>query len=268
MYKNKIFNDKLQVSDKVIKNGIKKTRIVIRDLVTGEELFRGSNKTIIAGSLFTACKHFNLSYPVTLPSYNKELQLDNSVETAPENLSSICLFAVGTGGCGAEDSQIIDVDYMKWLDKDNIVPFVYRNTSDDLSDEERKKYFGRKTLTDLNKIAYYFKAFESDPELIVQYVDGTPIDTNIYNSVNTTEGEVIVSNRLRVTPSDCREFFKSTVGLHKAKINTISLLQAWYKEVDGKKYFQDIHPVTKFNFETESLVEETKGLDITYDLYY
>ena len=266
--KIKVISERNKLTDNgIVKaTGITNTSITIRDSATGEIIFKGKNKVILAGSIFTACKHFDIKSNLVLPNYNTELGLDNSVETAPENVSKICLFAVGTDGCGAEDSQIIDVNYMKWLSKDSIVPFVYRNTANDLTSEERKKYFGRKTIGD--KVAYYFKAFEADPELIIQYTDGTPIDSNVYTSSNTGIGEVIVSNRLRLTPQDCREFAKATTGLNKAKVNTITLLQAWKKDVGGHTYYQNIQPVTKFNFENEHLSDESKGLDITYDLYY
>lgn len=271
-YEQRIYNDRAKQYDaKSIEHynaqGIRGI-VEFRDPTTGEILFRKKNKVILAGSIFTACKHFDIEPTVSLPNYNTELGLDQTVETAAENVSKICLFAVGIDGCGAEDTQIIDVNYMKWLDKDNIVPFVYRSASDDLSDEERKKYFGRKTIAEGNKVAYYFKAFEADPEMVIQYVDGTPIDNNVYTSKNTTAGEVYVVNRLRITPEDCREFFKATSGLNKAKVNTITLLQAWKKEIEGKIYYQNIQPVTKLNFGNEHLIDESKGLDITYYLYY
>lgn len=271
-YKNKVLLDRPNVSDKNLVyrypgNGIRNTRVEITDL-EGNPIFKGSNKIILPGSIFTATKHFDIKSPVTLPNYNLHLGLDNSVETEAENVSKVCLFGVGTDGCAAESSQIVDVNYMKWLSKENMIPFVYRSKNDDISDDMRKKYFGRKTIEESGKIAYYFKAFESDPEMVVQYIDGTSIDSKVYESNNTTIGEVYVLNRLRVTTTDCREFFKATVGLNKARINTIIILQAWKKEIGGYTYYQDIEPIAKVNFDTEFLVDESKGLDIKYYFYY
>ena len=74
--------------------------------------------------------------------------------------------------------------------------------------------------------------------------------------------------RLKVTKEDCRDFFVATTGINDARVNTISLLTAWSKEIGGVKYYQDIRPLTKLNFPNEPLIDLTKGLDIIYHIYY
>jgi len=247
-------------------NGIQRTDIFIKDPITGETLQRVSNKVIVAGSAFTACKHFDIAPSIALPNYNTALSLDQSVASAPETISKVCLFGVGIDGCGAESSQVYDVKYSKWTPADMLVPFKYVNDTADLSAAERSLYFGRKIVT--GKVAYYFKAFEAEPVMHQQYIDGTPIDANLYNSSNTTEVETYVELRLKITNTDCRDFFKATTGINTAKVNTITLLDAWAKTIDGKVYYQDIQPLTKLNIQNESLFDETKGLDIFYHIYY
>ena len=104
--------------------------------------------------------------------------------------------------------------------------------------------------------------------MYMQYTDGTPIDANIYNSLNTMSVQTLVELSLKISKEECREFFVATSSLAEARINTIQLLTAWYTEKDGVKTFQNIQPLTKLNISTESLSDETKGLDIIYHIYY
>lgn len=231
----------------------------------------GDNKVIVPGSILAARKFFPELIPtVVTPSYNDSLGLDSiqSLTTTEEINASICLFAVGTDGCGEENSQVIDVDYTKWIDPISLVPFKYQPSTADLSAEERNLYFGRKTITGANRIAYYFKGFNSTPELKVQYTDGTSMDENLYTTDNNMGGEVYVEMKMSIEPEDCRDYPKETTGINSAKVNTISLLTAFPKTINGYTYYQSIRPMTKYNFPNEPLIDETKGFDIIYDLYF
>lgn len=234
-------------------------------------MFEEWNKIILPGSTFTAMKHFkDLNVPVMTQTYNHALNLDNTVSVTDQEDridSYVYLFAVGVGGCGPEASQVLDVDYTKWIAAEDLVPFRYPHINNDLSDDLRAKYFGRKTIAPADRIAYYFKAFDG-VQYKQQYIDGTPIDSNIYVSDNSVEVESVVEIKMSITNKDCREFFAGTTGLNDAKVNTISLLTAVEKEIDGYKYYQNIRPLTKLNFPTEQLVDETKGIDIVYSLFY
>lgn len=235
-------------------------------------LFRKSNRVIIPGSYYTAAKHFGINPPIKLPTYNTHLGLDGiqALTDKEERDALVVLFAVGIDGCGPENSQVYDVDYTKWIAPESLVPFRYVFDDNDLSDTLRKKYYGRKKITGTDKIAYYFKAFETEPVMYQQYVDGTPIDENIFISDNTMEVETYVELKLTITKEDCREFFEATTGINDAKVNTISLLTAVPKNIDGSGhiYYQGIRPLTKLNFPNESLIDLTKGIDITYHIYY
>lgn len=228
------------------------------------------NKVIIDGSLFLAMKCFDMIPPVSLPTYNTALNLDNIVSlTRQEQLDSlIYLFCVGTGGCGPEQSQVFDVNYTKWIDPDQMVPMRYQLIDNDLSDAEREKYFGRKEVPAMNRIAYYFKGFEMEPIFKAQFIDGTPIDEHLYVSDNVIDVEVFVEMKLTLTKRDCRDYFIAHSGINDAKINSISLCTAYPKIINGKTYYQGIRPFTRYNFSTESLIDQTKGIDFYYDLFY
>lgn len=257
------FKDSYKLND-----GRMKGEAIITNPATGEVIFK-SNKIIIPGSILTATKLFDVESPVITPSYNTALGLDNSFNTlTPEKPEKVVLFAVGTDGCGSESSQVYDVDYTKWISPESLVPFRYLPATNDLSSAMRSTYFGRKTLTESGFVAYYFKAFDQDPILVEQYVDGTPIDDNIYTSSNDTEAEVYVELVFSITKEDCRDFFIETTGISTAHISSISLLSAWAKEVDGNIYYQDIRPITKLNIPKEPLQDLSKGLNIAYHVYF
>lgn len=245
----------------------RRTEIIFKDPVTGEEFLRVENKVVISGAQFTACKHFDLAPVVDLPSYNKSLGLDQSVYgQTPINVPKICLFGCGIDGCGTENSQVYPVDYGGRIKPNSLIPFRYQLTNNDISSELRKSYFGRKVAN--GRIAYYFKAFDSVPTLHMRYIDGTPIDSNLYDSTNPKEKETYVEILLKITKQDFREYFTVTTGIESAKINNISLMSGWYKEADGFKWYQDIIPITQLNIPNEPLIDPTKGIDIIYHIYY
>lgn len=266
-------NEDMRILSDAIKQDDRIGSLITIENEFGETLHKNlHNKVIISGSAFTIMKHYNKNVPVKTPTYNSVLNLENTInETFPgqgvRREEQVILFAVGTGGWGETQSAKIPVDYTKWIQPDELVPFRLVENINDLSALERKKYFGRKIID--NRIAYYFKAFETDPQILQRYVDGTPIDENIYNSSNTLAAESFVQLKLKVSIDDCREWYRSQYGnLDSAKINTLSLLTAYPSEHDGVIYYQDIRPLTKLNFSTEQLYEDSKALDITYLSFY
>lgn len=242
----------------------------IIDETTDEIIFFGRNKVILPGAAFTARKHFAIPDEEITPSYNDALTLDNTVHEAPPNeeAEKVWLFSVGIDGGGAEPSQIYPVNYGKWCIPELLVPFKYQPVTEDISDDLRDSYFGRRTYDAQKRIAYYFKAFDIDPTFHQQYIDGTPIDSTIYDSDKDDEIETYVELVLKITKEDCREYFTATTGPNTARINSIQLLTGWAKTIDGHKYYQDIRPLTKLHFPLESLIDITKSIKIIYHLYY
>lgn len=230
------------------------------------------NKVIVPGSTFTVMKHFkDITIPVKTPTYNAALGLDEiqSVTDTEERVDNyVYLWAVGIGGCGPEDSQVYDVDYTKWIAPQDLVPFRYQLTNNDLDSAKREEYFGRKAIPASDRIAYYFKAFDSAPVFKQQYTDGTPIDENIFISDNTMDVESYVEIKMSLLRADCRDYFIATTGIVDARINTISLLTAVPKTVNGYTYYQNIRPLTKLNFPNEPLIDLTKGIDFIYQIFY
>lgn len=237
----------------------------IKNTLTGEVLFK-KNKIILPGSMLVAKKLFDIEVPFDTPSYNMALGLDQSSTSLADtsDKEKVYLFAIGTDGA-TQTGTIATVDYSKWIDPDSLVPLRMVLPTNDLSEANRSVYFGRKTRDDY--ILYYFKAFDQEPEIVIEYEDGTPVDANVYNSTNTIDIKVYVELRFSVTKTDAREYFINTVGLADAKISSISLLTANpVTGTDGYIYYQNIRPLTKLHISEEKLDDLDKGLDITYDI--
>ena len=262
---------------------VKKTRIRIIDHNTGEVLGEYENKVVISGSMFSGCRIFGIDTNLILPSYNDEMEFDNDQPKDPEGMkkSIVQLFCIGDDGCGATQKDVFIVNFtdrirpltdINNVDIGCIYPFRYQDIDDDLPEQLRDYYFGRKTYSDIGKIAYYFKAFDTIPELHVMYTDGTQVDDNMYDSDTDQVAECYVETRLRITRNDFRDFFEKVIGWDNARISTLSLCYAWEYEVteggETRKYYQDIYPYTKLNFPVEQLTNLDKAIDFNYQVYY
>lgn len=284
--------------------------VIFKDPITGETLFEKDNKVVISGSQFTACCHFPIEPWVALPTYNTSLGLDNNSATIDSPITpfedipldpitgkkqkkNIWLFCCGTDGCGSENSQVYDVDYKGRISPEAMIPFKYCLDSEDLDEQERNLYFGRKVCGDnKNLVAYYFKAFESDPVPYMRYVSvtkgeaSTNIDATLYDSKSSLDAECFIELSMQITKEDFRQYFINTESISAARINSISLCAAWrqftndidtaYTESEettataatNMLTYQDITPITQLNIHNESLVDTTKGIDITYQIFY
>lgn len=313
-YKKKLLTDFEHMSDDIKKRThfISRPRghVIFKDPITGETLFEKNNKVVISGSQYTACCHFPIEPWVALPTYNTSLSLDNNSATIdqptmpfdlipPDPITgkkqkkNIWLFCCGTDGCGSENSQVYDVDYKGRISPEAMIPFKYCQCNDDLDEQERNLYFGRRVCGDnRNMVAYYFKAFESDPTPYMRYVSvtkgeaSTNIDATLYDSKSSLDAECFIELSLQITKEDFRQYFIATESISAARINSISLCSAWRQLTDDLNTdyntnidhpvaaatnmltYQDITPVTQLNIHNESLVDTTKGIDITYQIFY
>ena len=123
-------------------------------------------------------------------------------------------------------------------------------------------------------VAYFFKTFDSPPELIQRYTDGTNFadigaDSDVWKTDKTADAEVVVKLKMTISKSDVRDWFEYSTGQGTSRVNTISLCSAVpYQDANGIIYYKDIRPVTKYNFNNESMIDSSKSLDITYYLYF
>lgn len=261
-----------------------KTKIVITNHETGEIIDEVTNKILVPGSQVTACKQFGIDQAVAIPTYNEDLGLENSYKAyseQPHNTPITCLFCVGRNGAGAAPGEIFVVSNTDRIEvQDDILPFRYVDPSSDLDEEQRGIYYGRKIETN-GKVSYYFKTFDTNPQLHVRYLDGTEVTPSIYKIDSSQQVEVFVEMRLSVSRFDFREYFDQVLGWDKADISTVSLLTAWYDNTsfcenpDAEpgfrkyyKWYQDVLPFSKFNFKRKDLVDLTEAVDFNYQIYY
>lgn len=281
MEKTILLNDFAEIKDsiegRIIKNrlnaGPKGTKIIMTDHDSGKILGEYENKIVITGSQLNACKIFNLEPEVIFPDYNRELELDNTLDYSvvkPKNEPFVCLFCIGDSGCGTESKDVFKASFTDRIEPvDDIIPFRYVDPNHDLNKDLRKYYFGRKELPLENRIAYYFKSFDTHPQLHLRYTDGTQITKDVYNIQTEQAAECYVQMRLRVTRTDFRDYFEQVRGWDKARISTLSLCFAWYDDtIDDYKWYQQIQPYSKLNFSYEYLVDLTKAIDFQYNVYY
>ena len=255
------------------------TSIDIKNLETGEVIFKGlKNRVIISGSSVIARKLFDVTDSEVIPNYNTSITglytPATDIQTgvvgigastgATKDNPKVLLFCCGTNGCGTENSQVYPVEYTKWINTTELVPFRYQISGEDLSDELRQSYFGRTVRGGF--IAYYFKTFETAPKFIQRYMDGTPIDSTVFAS-GKTGAETYVELTMKITKEDLRDFFINTTGIDRARVNCISLCTAYPVVENGYTYYKDIRPLTRLNFPNEQLIDLTKGIEIVYHIY-
>lgn len=281
---NIISSEEKKLLTERLHGGPKGTKVVFRNHDTGEILGEYHNKVTITGSQLNACAMFGLEPTVKFPTYNSEMKLDNSDDPkeTPKNNPIVCLFCIGDTGCGTLPKDVLISKYTdrikpcpsdptstKDFDTSMIMPFRYVDAGADLSDNLRKYYFGRKTFDRLGKIGYYFKTFDTQPQLHLRYADGTKITKDMYNTLSNQQAECYVEMRLRITRLDFRDYFENVLGWDKARISSLSLCTAWYDDtIDNYRYYQDILPYTILFFSYQWLVDDTIAVDIEYQIFY
>ena len=297
------------MADAALHGGIK-SKIEIRDESTGELVWEPlHNKTVISGGILLAQKLFNLDRSVLLltPTYDDELDLDNKVSSAAypsvvitdddnnvigsisdESQRKICGFMVGQNGCGSDISDVFEVSYASRIEPDDIVPFRYPLESEDTVDEE---YYKMKKTISLPSgsvhVAYYSKLFSNSPSFTGNYVSslGTYNDSitpsTIYtDKSNADKAQIIVESHLKLSETDAREYFITHTGIQSAKINQLSLLTAWERDIEVTKPDESgntltktvsqlcqVRPFSVLNIPNEALNAD-KSLSIIYTLYF
>ena len=234
----------------------------------GELVFKGFNKVVVAGGEEIARGLFpSLPGSRLTPTYNNALSLDNTINvTNPPEVYETNLFCVGTGGCGRENSDVWEPPNVSRIGLDSIIPFQVRPLAADISIALRQTvYMGRKT--DTGYIKYYFKRFDTDPVLVQEYSDGTPMSATLYSDNIPLEGYTHVDMQFSITKDDCREHFYSGVGLSEARWNEISLCKSWIKVLNDIPYHQDIRPITRLTIPNEVLINLKKSTYGKYSLY-
>lgn len=279
MTKIKNINEGFSINERssLSRKGLGDTRISIYKRIendTYKHLHTGSNKIVVAGSAFLAAKITNVAPRIFTRSYNDELQLDNNNPITDNNGvpkdEQVMLFGVGDTGCGPESRQVFKVDYKSHIPGDKLIPFIVRTREDgDINNELKENYFGKKTEAN-GSIKYYFKAFTVPPEVHQEFLDGTPIDENIYLNQRKDEVQSYMRLQMDISPDDFVKFWDMN-NIDERRISSITLLTAIKSTVTdnngvNQTVYQNIRPLTVYHFPKEDMIE-SKGVKIVYDIY-
>jgi hypothetical protein len=249
---------------------------------TGEILFKKHNTILIGGKTFVLAKLFNLDISgVRDITFNEQMghnvNEDSYDYIGPRREKAICLFGVGVGGSGLTLGSVYSPNPRENALYEQI-PFRYVDSSNDLSDEEKMKYYFRIEEAEKEKIAYYLKRFDSDPTLVrragtVDYVPSVTDNQRVDNTgivINRTAVDTYVEMVMTIGASDIREYFTANNDLSNARVNEIGLYAAYQPDTSNPATWKDYRGATLFSkitFNNEPLSNYSKSIEITYRIY-
>jgi hypothetical protein len=278
-------NDKLNQTDKVSfeykPHVLQRTRILggydlfqdrngISQL--GETLFDEENQIVLGGALFVLEKIFGVQSPLAIDYLNTIMGIANTgtpiTEIYPKD-NVVCLFGVGTGGCGDSIASVKDV---KFYEREifDMIPFRVTNTA--LLSTEVDKYWFKKLQAD-GKTAYYLKTFETTPQIKVLWKDaegdedGTEVEPGVHNTTRTEPIESFIEILLKITKKDVREYFQLNGNVEQTRINSIGLFTGVKGTLaDSTIDYKQVKMFSKLNINNEMLTL-AKDLSIIYRIY-
>lgn len=291
---------------KKIPNGVSTLGETLFRTETTEPKWKLSNMVPIGGCQFAMEMLFGVKgTQFTVPTlYNDNSSIDTHLAGLPDssipttvydvpggtktviynNGNLVQLFGIGITGTAENDITVHNVDYrenslnINRVTTDGLtlhgtmIPF--RHTASTLSDNDKLKYFGKKTTGGVT--SYYLKRFESDPVIKHIWKTGEDVDSEVLVSSsdvwsNNTEANIIESFTefiLRITKEDVKEWFIAQGQEDRTRINTIALFTGQYvKNADGSiGDYRDVRMFSKLNIPVEYL-SLTKDLNLVYRVY-
>ena len=280
-------NDKINPDDKIVgsaapkkiepmrietpQNKVLRTKIIGLDTVTGEKLFETENQIVLGGALFILEKCFNVEAPITVDYLNNIMGINTGepIEEKYPKETCVCLFGVGTGGCGDASRSVVDVKYYE-REIFDMIPF--RITDEEFTGADVNKYWFKRYEENGN-ISYFLKSFENQPEIKVLWKDGeegedgSEVDSNVHNTQRTEPIETFVEMILKINKKDCREFFEINGDIEAARVNSIGLFTGILSTNEyGEPDYKQVKLFSKLNIPNEMLVL-SKDITIVYRIY-
>lgn len=275
-------NDKLNTSDRVCgkvepmriestQGKVLKTKIVGLDTITGEKLFEEENQIVLGGALFILEKCFNVESPIMVDYINNIMGINTGepIEEKYPKETHVCLFGVGTGGCGDASRSVVDVKYYE-REIFDMIPF--RITDEEFTGADVNKYW-LKRHEDNGKISYFLKSFENPAEIKVLWKDGeegedgSEVASGVHNTQRTEPIETFVEMILKINKKDCREFFEINGDIEAARVNSIGLFTGVLSTNEyGELDYKQVKLFSKLNIPNEMLVL-SKDITIVYRIY-
>jgi len=248
-----------------------KTKIIGLDSLTGDKLFEEENQIVLGGALFILEKLFNVEAPINVAYLNDIMGIcvNNPIEELYPKETKVCLFGVGTGGCGDASRSVVDVKYYE-REIFDMIPF--RITDEELAGSDAEKYWFKRYEMD-GKVSYFLKSFEHDPEIKVLWKDGeegedgSEVASGVHTTTRTEPIETFVEMVLKINKKDCREFFEINGDIEAARINSIGLFTGILSTNErGVPEYKQVKLFSKLNIPNEMLVL-SKDITIVYRIY-
>lgn len=246
----------------------------------GELLFKKSNIILIGGRRFTLEKLFNITpNPAQRITLNSLFHVNEAEPPyngpGPRPSRCVCLFGVGRGGSNLTFGSV-KAPTAREYNLYDMVPLRYVPKSNDLTAEERKKYYLR--VDEGDHYAYYLKTFEVKPRLVMkvgdqEYVpdlsDNNPVDEVSGAIIDRQDVEVYVELQMKLSAEDAREYYKATEGLTMARVNELALFVGYQPDHQADVWtdYLGVEDFSKLTYNNEPLDDETKELNITYRIY-
>lgn len=279
-------NDNLNSADKISNGSVNKiqplrveskqgkvlkTKIIGLDTLTGDKLFEEENQIVLGGALFILEKVFNVPSPIHVETLNeiKGVAVNDPIEEVYPKDTRVCLFGVGTGGCGDASRSVADVKYYE-REIFDMIPF--RITDEELPESDVNKYWFKRYEDD-GKTSYFLKSFEYEPEIKVLWKDGeegedgSEVATGVHTTSRTEPIETFVEMILKINKKDCREFFEINGEIEAARVNSIGLFTGILSTNErGVPEYKQVKLFSKLNIPNEMLVL-SKDITIVYRIY-
>ena len=227
-----------------------------------------------------------IGHPDSLPPTDTYETPDGNKTILYRPGNKVWLFGVGITGTAENDITVHPTDYreksieMAKVSTDgltirgNMVPFRY--TAAQLTELERKRYFGKKTFTD-GTIGYYLKKFEQPAQIKHIWKTGEEYEKETLvssadvweNNTGINAVETFTEMLLRVSKKDVKEWFINLEQKDRTRINTLALYSGEFyrtdeNDIDGD--YRDVRLFSKLNIPVEFLVLN-KDLNIIYRVY-
>jgi hypothetical protein len=254
-----------------VQGKVLKTKIIGLDTLTGEKLFEEENQIVLGGALFILEKVFNVPAPINVAYLNDIMGIctNDSIDEIYPKETGVCLFGVGTGGCGESSRSVVDVKYYE-REIFDMIPF--RITDEELTGLDADKYWFKRYEGD-GKISYFLKSFEYIPEIKVLWKDGeegedgSEVSTGVHHTDRNEPIETFVEMILKINKKDCREYFEINGDIEAARINSIGLFTGIKSQNEkGEPEYKQVKLFSKLNIPNEMLVL-SKDITIVYRIY-
>lgn len=272
MSEKKILKDNLLTRDdlihhfKVNQNKGFRTQILGFDDY-GNQLFEETNQTVLGGALFTLLKVFNVKHKWSVDTLNSMMNVANDGAETPDAENFVCLFGVGTGGCGESTTSVRDV---KVYEREIFDMIPFRVVDQDLSGGDADKYWFKKPLTN-GYNGYYLKTFESIGTKVLwkdglNGEDGSEVPKDVWNTNRTEPIETMVEIGLRIDRLDCREWFEYMGNIEEPRINSIGLFTGVKSPVTEGFEYKNVQLFSKLNMKNE-ILQMDKGMTLLYRIF-